>query len=867
MYTTLLQRLALLALAIGLAVVFYIPVQAQQAEGAPPAQMGSSRYAIPAASHLAATGQCGVAGCGLEAIYQDMFTSVGPPKEYLAVKAGKRAQTATFIVDYIGFEAAPDAQAAFQLAVDIWASVLTSEQPIRVQANWTPLELNVLGSASPAEVVRDFTEAPIAGMNYPIALAEKLARRPLNAPNAPDITCNFNSQFGWYLGLDANPPSGQFDFVTVVLHELGHGLGMTRSSFVNNAGVGFWGAFSGFGGRPVIYEQFLETSAGLSFLNDFPNNSTQLADVITGGQLFSDGPLIRGANGGLRARIFAPNPYAGGSSIAHLDEATYPPGNINSLMSPSVGAAEANHDPGPITLGIFSQMGWRYSFIDHEPYVDQDAVNTPFPVRCTLTSDIGLGGDLLLFYSEDGFLSDNNQLALEPVGGDEFEAVLPARPGNVTYSYYLQITDQAGNVVTLPNNQGGEQTFFSFNAGRDEAPPQIFGHARLNSVRLEDFDPEVSAIVTDNIGVQRVFVEYSVNDGPTQEFDLVNTSADNYRGSFPVETLQLETLDQIAYRIVAVDAASAQNMSFLPTSGDYRFALFGVVEEYASDFNDGQSDFISQGFQVTRPVGFFDNALHTFHPYANAPEGSSGRVNDGIVAELLAIVRISRASAFISYDEVVLVEPGTPGSNFQATVFRDYAIVEGSTDGGQNWVPIELGRDANDDPVWQTVYNDGLDAQGNSGSIGLNQHYRTRRLDLGAVFSIGDEVQIRFSLYRDDSRNGWGWAIDNLEVNGGASITSLEEELPTDEVRLSVYPSPAMGQGEQYLRLPTGLSAGTPLQVRILDLAGRQVGHQTYQAAAGQTAYLLPAPTLGAGTYLLEVSLPGQRLQTKFVRQ
>jgi hypothetical protein len=47
-----------------------------------------------------------------------------------------------------------------------------------------------------------------------------------------------------------------------------------------------------------------------------------------------------------------------GSSYSHLDEATYPAGNANSLMTPQLSSAEAIHSPGPITQALFKSIGW-----------------------------------------------------------------------------------------------------------------------------------------------------------------------------------------------------------------------------------------------------------------------------------------------------------------------------------------------------------------------------------------------------------------------------------------------------------------------------------------------------------------------------
>ena len=60
-----------------------------------------------------------------------------------------------------------------------------------------------------------------------------------------------------------------------------------------------------------------------------------------------------------RYRIFSPNPFQPGSSYSHLNEATYPAGNPNSLMTPVINRAETIRNPGGITLTMFKNMGWN----------------------------------------------------------------------------------------------------------------------------------------------------------------------------------------------------------------------------------------------------------------------------------------------------------------------------------------------------------------------------------------------------------------------------------------------------------------------------------------------------------------------------
>jgi hypothetical protein len=51
-----------------------------------------------------------------------------------------------------------------------------------------------------------------------------MAHTNLNGDN-PDIVAQFNGDFAWYYGTDGVVPTNKYDLVSVVLHEIGHGLG------------------------------------------------------------------------------------------------------------------------------------------------------------------------------------------------------------------------------------------------------------------------------------------------------------------------------------------------------------------------------------------------------------------------------------------------------------------------------------------------------------------------------------------------------------------------------------------------------------------------------------------------------------------
>ena len=294
----------------------------------------------------------------LKAVHQDMYTRIGPPAEFLT----QRTPTANFSVTYNGFS--PAAQTAFQFAVDIWAALIGSPVTIRVTANWTSLTTGVLGSAAANGAVRDFPGAPVSGTWYAMPLAEMLFGGNVNHADSADIIGNFNSnRSDWYLGTDGNPPSGEIDLVTVVLHELCHGLGFAGSMTVSG-GMGSWGLGSGF---PFAYDLSPENGSGEQLITVFPNPSAALAAQLTGDDIYFNSPNAVVANGGSPPKLYAPSSWDQGSSYSHLDEATFSAGNPNSLMTPQLGQAEAIHSPGAITLGMFEDMGWTIITIPSYP--------------------------------------------------------------------------------------------------------------------------------------------------------------------------------------------------------------------------------------------------------------------------------------------------------------------------------------------------------------------------------------------------------------------------------------------------------------------------------------------------------------------
>lgn len=282
----------------------------------------------------------------------------------------KNKANTTFEVDYFSScgeqEWPAEAITAFEFALGIWSEHINSDVPIKINANWMLLEGNTLGSARPSQIVQ------ITGVGEPntwyslahlSAVSGQVIRERLDDIDYDidmNVQCNFDD---WYFGTDANVPQNKSDFVTVILHEIGHGLGFLGSMDGDpETETGEWGV--GDNSNPLIYDHFTVDGDHNSLINTavYPNPSTQLYATLTGqnGGVYFDGADANESLEGHaanRARLYSPDPFNEGSSYSHFDQATFRQ-TINALMLPFIDRTFAVHTPGPLFCGVMGDMGW-----------------------------------------------------------------------------------------------------------------------------------------------------------------------------------------------------------------------------------------------------------------------------------------------------------------------------------------------------------------------------------------------------------------------------------------------------------------------------------------------------------------------------
>ncbi len=756
------------------------------------------------------------------------------------------------VVTYIDFP--EDAESAFEYAVEQWEKLIESDRPIRIEVTWDDeMASSTLGSCGPEAFYADFTDSPFRGVYYPVAVAEKIAGEELNGSSRFDIIASFNSTIDWYLGTDGATPYSQYDFVTVVMHEIAHGLGYT-GFFDSNGDIGSYGFYE-FGDAStfdlLVVNNYENQLVDTSYYN---NLSSELGAALESGDLYANSPIAKAANGGVKPRLYVPTSFDAGSSIYHLNEASYTTGNLNSLMTPMLGKGEAIHNPGELSLGILEDMGWSNLFIRFEPLKDKYEIG-PLTFNVMVESDYKIDSSALyVIYSIDGFQLHSDTLLLSASNKENtISATLIPDAEVDSISYYLQVKDTMNRVRTLPCYAPREYYVIKF--GPDSEKP-VITHTPIPYFLMTDEPLLVEAQADDNFGIDTVFVRYALNDGQTMFFGLSKKQGTTYSGYFNFNMEELKDGDIVSYNIVAKDSSLAANTTVFPEDEAMVFKveeIFDPVSSYVNDFNNSTADFLTYDFDVYTASNFTNGALHSPHPYAS-PNVDNEEFN---FFTFLKYPIIIKEEGSMTFDEVVLVEPGETESAYGDAEYWDYAIIEGSKDYGETWMAMTDGYDSGDKEEWLQSYNLGIVGQ-DSETDGSSDLFFNREISLpeNGNFQAGDTVLIRFRLYSDAYANGWGWAIDNLRIQQplAATITNLSVE------NIRVYPNPF----ENSVTVAVSSSGNLDeLTIEVFNVVGTKVYSTTVQDVRGLLNTEINLARLGGGLFLVRVSENGKQVLSK----
>lgn len=262
---------------------------------------------------------------------------------------------------------------AFEFAAALWGNIILGERQIRVRASFTSLSCDansaVLGAAGPDNIHANFANAPLADTWYVGALANEYAGVDL-ADGDQEIRASFNGNIdnndaclnnrNWYYGLDNAAPGNDIDFLNVLMHELGHGLGFFSTTDLASGALP--------SNRPDIFSRLaFDNEQGL-FLAQMSNAQRLAATTATGSLVFTGqhtqtraaALLSSGVDSNGFVRLYAPSAVQPGSSVAHFDTVASP----NVLMEPNLTGTLTTRTNVDLTPSFMADIGWPIADAD-----------------------------------------------------------------------------------------------------------------------------------------------------------------------------------------------------------------------------------------------------------------------------------------------------------------------------------------------------------------------------------------------------------------------------------------------------------------------------------------------------------------------
>jgi hypothetical protein len=740
-------------------------------------------------------------------------------------------------VTFINFP--QEAKTAFLYAAGIWESIISSNIPINILATWEEMDDNIVSKSRPSLNFRTFEGAPVQDVYYPVSLVEKLTGQEMNK-GEPDIFCSFNKNMPWYFKTDGYTPEFKYDFVSAVLHEITHGIGF-YGFLKDNNGEGF---FNNAANLPSIYDYFIfnEYNQQISDKNIFNSPSKELHVQLTSEKLKLYQPRTFSQNQDILDWIYAPKAWKDGVSIYHFRENS----EIVQLMSAETKKGEAIHYPDEFTLKVLYEIGWKSVSFDFNEIKDFEVPVASLPVEIGIVTDIEIdSSQLFLIYTKDNFISYYAVKLNYNAETSKFVGNLPLNfyQGNIKYYFSCQTIEN--RIYKFPAS--APDKFLSFRVGPDYYPPEIF-HNPSKMLNAKNNKLVLKAQANDNIGIKNVTVEYKIDGIMQVPVEMKNDSSNFFSINLQLPA-NINKNTKFEYRLIAKDISQLQNKSAKPQIGFIPVEIFETlspVYNYYNNFNTSTSDFSLSDFTVSKPVLFDNGNLHTVIPYQNSE--IEKEYNNHIA--LLKHPVILRANGKLEFDEIVLVEPGESGTDFTNRYFWDYVIIEGSKDFGNLWYPLTDGYDSQKNEIWETEFKSAL-INNTSLAAGTSKIFTRNSVNLtnNRFFSAGDTILIRFRLAADNSVNGWGWAIDNIEIQ--QSVTGIKELVAANS--LKIYPNPV----NDILHIDLSVDAFSgydKTEIIITDILGKKVLQFIPEKEVFSSTLNIDLGSLNKGLYFINIS-------------
>jgi len=431
-----------------------------------------------------------------------------------------------------------------------------------------------------------------------------------------------------------------------------------------------------------------------------------------------------------------------------------------------------------------------------------------------------------------------NSVVMSSAGADSFAGTFPAPGTNGYYEYYLHAASDSSGIAA-DDPPAGAAAPRGFHVGPDATPPRIVhfpvtaqGKARMPQVLL--------AHVTDNVGVDSVWVEYSLNGGPLLTTAVTRAGRDSFQATVGAG---LDSGGTVDYRFVARDRSAAHHLSY--SSGAPR--RLSVGRDWILDFENG-----ADGLTHLRYFNSYRDAWHLTQASSSPPAGTAWFCGGSDTTEYPV-----HLDANLYLPVLSSIVPGT-------TLTFDHRYGLENLDDFYAWDGARLEISVSNGP-WLVLtpvggyshvfYVNNNPFQGGTGCwSGLSNGWRRESVDL-SPYAGGGPVQVRFRMLTDDFQGGIGWYVDRVRVTYPGSTTGV----PPGALRASIgppWPNPAHGA----LRMSVALARPALGEWALYDLAGRRVATlwRGAIAAGGRELSATVPEAVRNGLYFTRFALDGR---------
>lgn len=304
---------------------------------------------------------------------------LNPNVDYSALSAWREQRSINhFVVSYTASAPPANVKLTIEDAAFLLGTYFSVTYDVNIVVAWSDLSAtpNLLGEGGPTILCAHPDTVNKPYVRIPGALYTQLTGSA-NCPGASSnahisIVLNSVPSTPWYFGIDGATPANRIDLVTVVMHEIAHGLGML-TGVVDAVGT------YPFAPHGLIYDWYIfyannVTGWPTAFTSPVSNPCVTNPLVLSNGELEFTGTV---GNSSVHSFVvYAPVVFAPGSSISHVS----PVGgsNLNRLMYPSIGSGQAWHDIGINVWQVMATFG--YPMVDSSyllPYNISDLPGLP----------------------------------------------------------------------------------------------------------------------------------------------------------------------------------------------------------------------------------------------------------------------------------------------------------------------------------------------------------------------------------------------------------------------------------------------------------------------------------------------------------